>query len=112
MGWQSGGSTMIMVESELFFHRAAVSALLLVNRFGLGGYSSRLVHRRHRQASTPLRFFLLKRCGFWALSCYFTPPPPFYLSSPPPPPIIEILKWVTPMPILMQNHSGGDNVLV
>ena len=42
--------------------------------------------------------FLFKNCGLWALSCDFAHT------------INETLKWLTLLPTLMQNHSGGDNV--
>ena len=47
----------------------------------------------------PLRlFFLFKHCGLWTLSCDFART------------IYETLKWLTQLPTLMQNHSGGDSV--
>ena len=36
-------------------------------------------------------------CGLWTLSCDFAPHS-------------ETLKQLTPLSILMQNHSGGDGV--
>ena len=47
----------------------------------------------------PLRLsFLFKNCGLWTLSCDFAHT------------INETLKWLTQLPILMPNHSGGDSV--
>ena len=37
-------------------------------------------------------------CGLWTLSCDFAHT------------IHETLKWLTQLPTLMQNHSGGDSV--
>ena len=42
--------------------------------------------------------FLFKSCGLWTLSCDFSHT------------INETLKWLTQLPTLMQNHSGGDSV--
>ena len=47
----------------------------------------------------PLRLsFLFKNCGLWTLSCDFART------------IKETSKWLTQLPTLMQNHSGGDSV--
>ena len=43
-------------------------------------------------------FFSLQHGGLWTLSCYFAHT------------INETLKWLTQLPTLMQNHSGGDSV--
>ena len=45
-------------------------------------------------------FGLLKYCDLWALSCDFAPHNN------------ETLKWFSSLPIFMQNHSGGDIVLL
>ena len=42
--------------------------------------------------------FLFKNCGLWTLSCDFGQT------------INEILKWLTQLPTLTQNHSGGNSV--
>ena len=48
-------------------------------------------------SSSRLRLsFLLTSCGLIASSCDFAPPPEMN----------ELLKWLIPLPILMQNHSG------
>ena len=41
---------------------------------------------------------LFKNCGVWTLSCDLA------LT------VNETLKWLTQLPTLMQNRSGGDNV--
>ena len=47
----------------------------------------------------PLRLsFLFKNCGLWTRSCDFAHT------------INETLRWLTQLPTLMQNHSGGDSV--
>ena len=43
--------------------------------------------------------FLLKTGGLWTLSCDFAHT------------INETFKWLTQLPALMQNHSGGDSVV-
>ena len=40
----------------------------------------------------------LANCGLWTLSCDFAHT------------INGTLKWLTQLPTLMQNHSGGDSV--
>ena len=40
---------------------------------------------------------LQKNCGLWTLSCDFAHT------------INETLKWLTQLPTLMQNHSGGGD---
>ena len=42
--------------------------------------------------------FSAKKRGLWTLSCDFAHT------------ISETLKWLTQLPALMQNHSGGDSV--
>ena len=46
--------------------------------------------------------FLLKSCGLWTLSCDFVPHN------------YETLKWLSSLPILMQesSHSGGDSIAI
>ena len=41
---------------------------------------------------------LCEYCGLWTLSCVFAQT------------MNETLKWLTQLPTLLQNHSGGDNV--
>ena len=49
--------------------------------------------------SIPLRLSsLFKSCGLWTLSCDLVIR------------VNETLKWLTLLPSLMQNHSGGDGV--
>ena len=43
-------------------------------------------------------FESIKNCGLWTLSCDFAHT------------FNETLKWLTQLPTLMQNHSGGDSV--
>ena len=48
----------------------------------------------------PLRLsYLFKNCGLWTLSCDFAHT------------INETSKWLSQLPALVQNHSGGDSVL-
>ena len=47
----------------------------------------------------PLRLsFVFKNCGLWTLSFDFA-----HTTN-------ETLEWLTRLPILMQNHAGGDGV--
>ena len=44
--------------------------------------------------------FLFKSCGLWTLSCAFVPHN------------YETLKWLSSLPTLMQESSGGDNAAI
>ena len=75
-----------------------LSSFRCVSRCGLAG-GARLVSRRIlvRSASAFLSL-LFKNCGLWTLSYYFAHT------------INETLKWLTQLPTLILNHSGGDSV--
>ena len=79
----------IMILTGFFF--------FLVRRCGL---AVRRLAGKQKDLGT-IRFgspFSSKKCGLWTLSCEFAHT------------INETLKWLTQLPTLMQNHSGGDGV--
>ena len=43
--------------------------------------------------------FLIENCGLWTLSCHFA-----HTKH-------QTFKWLTQLPTLTQNHSGGDSVV-
>ena len=58
-----------------------------------------LVSRRTLvRSASALLSLLFKKCGLWTLSFDFAHT------------VNETLKWLTQLPTLMQNHTGGDSV--
>ena len=71
-----------------------------VSRCGLAvrRLAGKQIGRTLVRSASALLSLLFKNCGLWTLSCDFDHA------------INETLKWLTQLPTLMQNHSGGDSI--